>query len=219
MKRRHSAFTLIELVVVISIIGVLMSFVLPSVSDVMGRSRRANAQNCLQKIAHAYLMYRNEHGDFSTDDVESFALLMARAGLLNDPNAYNFDTLAQSVNHIKKDTIVTGNGQTESHCWSDAHQTQSFSVHVIVGLDESCSETTTPIAYTRGLKSDGTWDKDHDVFGGKGGLIAFLDGHVKWYPDVCDRLLKHNRTGTTSNLQEALPPNAKILGAQGVISL
>ncbi|MDE6576117.1 MAG: prepilin-type N-terminal cleavage/methylation domain-containing protein [Opitutales bacterium] len=219
MDRRHlKAFTLVELVVVISIIGVLMTFVLPSVSDVMGRSRRANAQNCLQKIVHAYLMYRNEHGDFIVNDVEEFALLMARAGLLNDPNAYVFDVLAQSVNRIKKDTIATGNGKTESHCWEDAHQPQSFSVNLVVGLDESCPETT-PIAYTRGLNSNGLWDKETDVFAGKGGFVAFLDGHVKWYPDLQNRLLKNNRSGTTGNLQEAIPVGAKIIGGQGVIAL
>jgi prepilin-type processing-associated H-X9-DG protein len=37
---------------------------------------------------------------------------------------------------------------------------------------------TTPLAFTRGLKIDGTWDEKYGLYGSKGGYVVFCDGHV-----------------------------------------
>jgi type II secretory pathway pseudopilin PulG len=75
------------LIVVISIIGVLMAFVLPSIGGVIERSRRTNAQNCVKQLANAYLMYREDKGDFYHESgqlvssIREFAEMLAKAGL------------------------------------------------------------------------------------------------------------------------------------------
>jgi prepilin-type N-terminal cleavage/methylation domain-containing protein len=217
--QRRKGFTLVELVVVIAIIGVMMGFVLPSIGGVLERSRRSAAQNCVKKIADAYLMYRGDKGSFDgVANIGEFALLLAREGFLNDPNCYVFasDSLAQSTNKVKKSTIVHGDGIQETGCWTNAKNSDSFSVNIVIDLPDSCQPNATPIAFTRGLKSDGAWG-DKGVFK-KGGFIAFLDGKVKWFDSVADKLMKADMTGTTSNLKDAIPTDAKIINGTGTLS-
>jgi prepilin-type N-terminal cleavage/methylation domain-containing protein len=226
-KVKKRGFTLIELVVVIAIIGALMAFVVPSISGVMERSRKSAAQNCLKKVADAYLMYREDKGDFVDSNgnaigkIEDFALALAREGFLNDPNCYVFpsDSSARSTNSVKKSTIVHADGQTETGCWTNASNANSFSVNIIIGLADSCQPNTTPIAYTRGLQTNGTWLDTTGVFGKKGGFIAFLDGKVKWFDNVQNKLMKADMTGTTSDLRDTIPSDAKIINGTGTVAV
>jgi prepilin-type N-terminal cleavage/methylation domain-containing protein len=226
--KKGKGFTLIELVVVIAIIGVIMSFVLPSISSVMERSRRSAAQNCLKKIADAYLMYREDKGSFVKTDgsaignINEFALTLAQEGFLNDPNCYVFpsDSLAQSTNKAKKTTIVHGDGVTRTDCWGTGPFTEdSFSVCIAIDLPDSCQPNTTPIAWTRELGEDGYWSDTKGVFGKKGGFIAFLDGKVKWFDNVVNKLMKADMTATTSKIQEALPTGYVIIKGSGRTNL
>ncbi|MDR0740091.1 MAG: type II secretion system GspH family protein [Puniceicoccales bacterium] len=226
--KKERGFTLIELIVVISIIGVLMGFILPSISGVIERSRRSAAQNCLKKIADAYLMYREDKGSFVQSDgispintIKEFALTLAREGLLNDPNSYVFasDALAQSVNKAKRNTIVHGDGVTETDCWTSDSHADGFSVNIIVDLPDSCQPNTTPIAYTRGLETNGRWSDTRGVFRKKGGFIAFLDGKVKWFDNVENKLMRADITNTTSNLRDTIPSDARIIGGAGVVEV
>jgi prepilin-type N-terminal cleavage/methylation domain-containing protein len=233
MKKKNG-FTLVELIVVISIVGVLMAFVLPSISGVLERSRKSNAQNCLKQIVNAYLMYREDKGDIDpstplvTDgwgketvrNIKLFAMLMAQEGLLNDAHSYIFpsDSLAKSKNTVQKDMIVHADGVTYADCWSSDADSEGFSINIVLGLSNNCQSNTTPIAFTRGLKSDGTWDETSGVFGKKGGFVAFLDGRVKWFDNVTGKLMKADMTDTTSNLREAIPAGATIIGGGGEVN-
>ncbi|MDR2806852.1 MAG: type II secretion system GspH family protein [Puniceicoccales bacterium] len=218
-RERRSAFTLIEVVVVIAVMGILMSFVVPSISGVLERSRKVNAMNCMKKLADAYLMYRETKGDFISADghhpknVADFALTLAQAGFLNDPNGYVFssDAKAQRINKSKRDTIVAADGITDAQCWSTRDNEHSFSINIIVDLPAFCPPNTTPIIFTRGLNQNGHWD-DNGVFK-KGGYIAFLDGQVKWFDDVENKLWKADMTATTSDISEAIPSGSRILTA------
>lgn len=56
------AFTLIELLIVIAIIGILMGLLFPAVSGALHAARRAQAQNDITQISNACIAYATEYG-------------------------------------------------------------------------------------------------------------------------------------------------------------
>jgi prepilin-type N-terminal cleavage/methylation domain-containing protein len=56
------AFTLIELLIVIAIIGILMSLLFPAVSAAIDSARKAQAKNDVTQIATAVIAYETEYG-------------------------------------------------------------------------------------------------------------------------------------------------------------
>jgi prepilin-type N-terminal cleavage/methylation domain-containing protein/prepilin-type processing-associated H-X9-DG protein len=64
MTKKRLGFTLVELLVVISIIGVLVGLLLPAVQSAREASRRANCMNNEKQIALALLSYESEKGAF-----------------------------------------------------------------------------------------------------------------------------------------------------------
>ena len=63
-KNRHrSGFTLIELLVVIAIIAVLISILLPSLSNARKQAKRLLCSTRLGELGKSALMYANENND------------------------------------------------------------------------------------------------------------------------------------------------------------
>src|SRR5258706_679636 len=59
--RRHKAFTLVELLVVIGIIAVLLSITLPAMSTAKEQARRTVCLSNLRQLTQAWMSYANEH--------------------------------------------------------------------------------------------------------------------------------------------------------------
>jgi general secretion pathway protein G len=66
-QRRVKGFTLIEVLVVLSIIGVLVSFVAPMVLDRPDQARRLKLAADFEVIASALGMYRLDQGEYPAD--------------------------------------------------------------------------------------------------------------------------------------------------------
>lgn len=64
MKKRDTAFTLVELLVVITIIVILMAFALPSFRTVMENSRTAKCAGNLRQIGAATFLYSQDHDNY-----------------------------------------------------------------------------------------------------------------------------------------------------------
>lgn len=61
-SRTSRAFTLIELLIVIAIIGILMALLFPAVNGAIDAARKAQAKNDVTQIATAVTAYETEYG-------------------------------------------------------------------------------------------------------------------------------------------------------------
>lgn len=214
--RKILGFTLIELLAVLTIIGIMSAILTPSVNNAIKQARRAKACNNLRQIALAYIGYMYGSGEgapvASTNDVHDIILILAKSGSLNNPEMYIF-----SDDPSVKSYMATNSKKIPKIIWNSSTSTENsdfkdfpISVAIVSGLNSNAPADTTPIAYTRGLQTTGTWSSS-GVYGADGGYIAYLDGHVQFYENVNNELVKFSDGSKTSNITEAINSDAKFL--------
>ncbi|MFZ4598404.1 MAG: type II secretion system protein, partial [Terrimicrobiaceae bacterium] len=83
----RQAFTLIELLIVIAIIGILMSLLFPAVNSAIDAARKAQAKNDVVQIATAVTAFETEYGRLpvATTSV-NVALVNTLAGITTNDN-------------------------------------------------------------------------------------------------------------------------------------
>jgi len=199
----------------------------PTFGTVMVNPHGNTASFNLQQIANAYSTYSHDPNHPRSlqlppgSTAHDAAFILAKYVGLNDASVW-FTYMDDSLANITLPrSVVAGNISTATGP-SPNFASIPLSIVVAANVSTDAPATTTPIAWTRGLQSDGTWSADSPWLG-QGGHIAFLDGHVEWF----DKLNAADPTASlviapgwpdagnlTANITEALPPGAVILSAE-----
>tara|TARA_B100000614_G_C14510643_1_gene478417 strand:- start:348 stop:1073 length:726 start_codon:yes stop_codon:yes gene_type:complete len=214
----RSGFTLIELLTVIAIIGILAAILIPTVGAVKKKASMVTSSSNLKQIAIAYATFSNsgtrtrtiakgawsETSNKQANDMLQWAKVLAyHAGLTDagiwfissDEKVSNYaGTLPRSIGIKNADGTFT-----ESAEWT-AITEEVISYSAVVDMNANASGST-PLIWTKGLQTDGTWTIT-SPWQGEGGHIAFMDGHVEFFPNIKDAEYKlapgSASTGTTS---------------------
>jgi prepilin-type N-terminal cleavage/methylation domain-containing protein len=92
------AFTLIELLIVIAIIGILMALLFPAVNGAIDAARKAQAKNDVTQIATAVTAYETEYGklpgnlsgDTTSDVNDALVKILTAQDDVNNPRKITF---------------------------------------------------------------------------------------------------------------------------------
>lgn len=221
-------FTLIEILAVLTIIGLLATFLLPSVGNMMGKARRTRVVNNLRQIGLAHQSYIAEEGAARTLNqcrtTAEWADQLARHSGINEAALYriNEDYLIAADPRPLPKTI--GNRSANSP-WSMNENFREFpmSFTIIIGISPNTNPSTTPLIYSRGLDPEtGKWrasvGDDGGIYGEEGGFILFLDGHVEFLESLENAsLTNYGSNDPTVSLRRALNSGAKAINWKGIV--
>lgn len=214
---RKQGFSLIELLMVLGVMAILMGMLAPAVGVIREKAQRMATAQKLRQISLAVATYQSLTGRSltATDLGDWMSRLAAETGLReSEVFLFDEDPLMSQVTATMPPVLVipTGNGSWEE---IDGFENWPIGVTVVSGLQPGANPSTTPVAWTRGLATSGTWQhfasSRPGIYGSEGGYIAFLDGHVEFYRNLSENggQLVHFSNGTpTGNIQEAVSPGA-----------
>jgi hypothetical protein len=214
---------IIEYGLVLVIIAVLVAIIKPNVGNTCGSTppSRSPDYGKLQQISHAALVYASDHQGRLPEatDVWDYARILAETMERYYSDRPHYAHLWQSQvdpasasDYDKKLKIILPAKKGHPRELDPAFLKIKPAFAIPVGRRLHMNHpATTPIAWTRGLQTDGTWAK-HSPYGGEGGYIVFLGGNVAFYLNLTSaggELI--GRDGNkTANILDALPVGCRI---------
>ncbi len=137
---RQLGFTLIELMVVVSIIGIIATLVYPSYQNVIMQTRRTTAKSCLTE--YAQYMERFYASNFAYDKYQSGeaftlpALACATEGGLNQYYSFSVADLTRSTFTISATPL--GTQAKDSLCGTFSYNQEGVKSVSVVGNSTTC---------------------------------------------------------------------------------
>lgn len=222
----EAAFTLIELLTVIAIIGILAAIVIPTVGTVREKAQRAVDANSAREILKAAQIYAGDNQDRLPNPQPAYIPntilnapqlawkwpgILAKNNILTDPTFY-FCKNDPAFNGVYPQFIIQPSAARNT-LHTTFTQSRSPSWEFVGGIKMS-DPATTPVLYTRGLQNSGLWSATSGVYKDTGGFIAFLGGNVAFYSNVqtANSPFFSNNASSSSNtkpqdIRQAIPFN------------
>ena len=126
--------------------------------------------------------------------------------MLSDPTFY-FAKNDPLFNGTYPDAIIARSDPTRSSLDATFTAQSALSWEFVGGLKMG-DPATTPIAFSRGLTTKGTWDPARGVYKDTGGHVVFLGGNVVFYPDTTQKFVSNASGQLVSNVLQALPTSS-----------
>jgi Tfp pilus assembly major pilin PilA len=240
VKSKSKSFTLVEIVFTIVIIGILLAIFLPVMSSIKLSAQKVKDVSNLKAIAAAWrecainrgwTFGQSDGGDFWVmESIEQLAGKDRNSAsdiVFNDPYIW-ISPGDKHASKIVKDTIcyfdsnegkivAVGNRWSGGLPFSNVNNSLFEGDYVLsycfiaYGPNSNVPLETTPLAFTRGLCTDGTWDEQAGLYGSKGGYVVFCDGHITWFDGSRPaKFLRWDQSGYTSDIRYAVPLNSEI---------
>jgi hypothetical protein len=209
-------------------IGIFAAILIPTVGKVRETARRTVDASNLRQIVQAALISSNDHNGMlppvciSSDGVpdesdlatiHAVAALLARSGGLYDVGMwFSGSDQRGKVSREAMNSSVSILDPISKNVRPEFANIDVFAWDFATGLSTEM-QPTTPVAWTRGLRTDGTWDPKNGVFGGDGGHVVFLGGNVQFFRELNGNPLIAPDGSSTSNILEALPIGTRVVGS------